>query len=929
MAHVNGSSATQDIYRGKPLNGVSHFGCMVFLVHLTFVLSTHNVNQFYIGCGKTVLANYLEERLSVTNNASQNHFAHFFKKSSHEASAHPKNLASSFIAKILRGYMLDKSALPILSVDILIGLADRYASSMECHFQSLWDAFLPLIGKYHSFVMIVDGLDECPETSDQEALLRGLHGLSSMPNSKIIVLSRFSLRFQNALGAPVEIVMDANTVREDIRTMVMAEVRRTPKLDPIKEQLLDKASRLSNGMFLWARLMLDSVKSASSLNSQNTNLDCFPPGLYAVYDRHLLTQSVGLDSVSSRRRRKIFMLLLGSLQPFTVNEVSYILALTAHTQEVSAGDLLLDPHAEILRLCYPFASVEDGRLQLIHASVKEYFLKLHGSKDYMTEKDVAPLRFSDSQINEYLANKCLFQLSLAQYSSFDLMSTLAAENLETSSVDTSSQIGHIIGGFYEYACLHWHTHLTSVSTPTQSTLARLKKFLSSSHVVTWSEILFLLKGGIDDGPVIEVRSCLKSWLTLQHFEFRETIPVDDFIPASYKRVISTMNKTLDHKAKALVIGSRLAEYYLWLGDTESAHEMFQTVARGFEAKIGNTSRLLLSQRTKMATCLTVAGRLQEAVEKLLTVTKLQKQILGACHKDVFISMSNLGFSEYFLANFANAQNYLQQASDGLLATTGRTAKEYLYNQLYLGLALERQRQIATSHSLYLQTWRVWMQLSGPDNPATLMTQSALASSYRKLGQYEEAEKHYTAVLAARQRSCGLDHFITFDVAIGLAHVYFEMEKFEKAMAIVELITPLDILRLPAHAERNCQVTHLRGLLASRLTCEETSLAILEDLFVSPHWCRELLWARVSLANLLKAQGKSENWPSYYDGLICPLQSGKSLPLQEERCLAEAAVQLVRAANHVEANELLASESYQWIRISDFYILPGGPITDTA
>ncbi|RFU35483.1 hypothetical protein B7463_g871, partial [Scytalidium lignicola] len=847
-----------------------------------------------LGCGKTVLAYYLEETLGREAPC----FSYFFNKSAEDVLTRPKALVSSFIWKILRRHVFQIRTMPRSLLNVLFDLAGAHSSSMDCSFQILWNVFVPLIREYSSFSIIIDGLDECTENPER--------------------------------GNPEEISVDASTVSKDIRTMIEAEIKRTPKLESVKDKLLDR-SNPSEGMFLWAKLMLNHVKGALNFKSQIAYLDSFPPDLYRAYDSYSIKRGETLDSRSRQIRREVFMLLLGSLQTFTADEISEIMALTPDTEQVLAGSLLLDPRDDILKLCYPFVKLVDSRFQLIHASVKEYLLYSQpgNSRNHQNEQKKDLLHFDNSQINEYLAIRCLCELSLAEYSSFDTISILVENNLAIRDTDYSSEISSIGRTFYKYACLHWHTHLMAITQPGHKILTLLRKFLHSIQVVTWSETLYQLKGGIDDGPIIEVRSLLLSWKALQPYEIQKTMHVEDFISTCYRTAISSMSKSRDLKSKALLLGSRLAESYLWYGDTEAAHAVFQDVSRGLEEVNGAVSRLSLNQRTKMAMCSTHKVDLKEATKELFNVMRLQQQLHSDYVKDVFMTMSNLGLSEIFLGDFKQAETQLRQSSKGLLDTCSQTGKEYLYNQYYLGLALLWQNRACEAFSLFEETLQVWMRICGPDNPATLMTQSAYAASCRKLRKYECADKHYREALTGRQLSCGLEHFATVDVTIGYAYLNFDMGRYEVAKALVDQIEPLEILQFPEHIERKYQVAHLKAKLMSQLDCKEEALRILQKLFMSPRPCRELLWARITLANLLGEEGRVSRALEYFDNLICPDQSRNRLRVRDERRLVKAAIMLAQKGHALKASKLLGSRGYRWQRTADFYVLPGGPFVDTT
>lgn len=113
--------------------------------------------------------------------------------------------------------------------------------------------------------------------------------------------------------------------------------------------------------------------------------------------------------------------------------------------------------------------------------------------------------------------------------------------------------------------------------------------------------------------------------------------------------------------------------------------------------------------------------------------------------------------------------------------------------------------------------------------------------------------------------------------------------------------------------------------------------------------RELLWVRVTLADVLRYHDKDDEALMLFSDLVAPRASVSLLPATQpanedhyfpsdlmdepeppaQLTLAETAVRLVKDAMPDEADELLREAGLQWRRKKDFWVLEGGPLTDTA
>ena len=297
-------------------------------------------------------------------------------------------------------------------------------------------------------------------------------------------------------------------------------------------------------------------------------------------------------------------------------------------------------------------------------------------------------------------------------------------------------------------------------------------------------------------------------------------------------------------------------------------------------------------------------------------------------------MSYEGLSNFHVLKFSEAQRLGEEASMGLLATGAPTTRLFLHNQLYLGYALEGQHKIHEALRLYESTYATWMNLNGPDDPSTLMTQSAMASTYRKLGRLSDAEHHYIVCFAGRQRAMSLDNYLCVDLAISLAYVYYELHRKEEAAALLEICLPLETLKRSAYFERVCQIKHLQAIMLydDDPMAAENLLHDLMDVSKNqlPPVNREMVWVRITLASWLRHRGKAnEALLLFQDLFISAFSPYEKIPANEQLKIVEEAVSLVKAGFAREARQLLGKNNLQWIRDWYFDIVHGAPLTDTA
>lgn len=301
-----------------------------------------------------------------------------------------------------------------------------------------------------------------------------------------------------------------------------------------------------------------------------------------------------------------------------------------------------------------------------------------------------------------------------------------------------------------------------------------------------------------------------------------------------------------------------------------------------------------------------------------------------------MSMSYECLSNLHLLRLEDAQSLGEEAAKGLLATGLPSTKGFLHNQLYLDYTLEAQGKTHEAMGIYEETYSLWMKLNGPNDPSTLMTQSAMASTYRKLGRLNEAERHYTICFAARQRAVGLDNYVCIDLAISLSYAYWELQRKEEALALMELCCPLETLQKDESFERFCQIKHLQAKLVYDDNHEEAEQILTQILETSrskrPPANRETMWIRLTLAHYLRSHGKVTQASNLFKGITkrqSASASAEELTTTEHTGIAENAVRLMKAGKLGEAKGMLKTNDLMWVREGVFEIIHGGPLTDTA
>jgi hypothetical protein len=123
-------------------------------------------------------------------------------------------------------------------------------------------------------------------------------------------------------------------------------------------------------MFLWVRLVLDSLDTAYSREDLLSLIEALPSGLEAIYERILrrLLNARGVEAYGGVPN--ILSWICFSRRPLHESELLHGLATPPSD---AASDTLRIPVAQILRHCKPLIEERpDSTITFVHFSVKEY-----------------------------------------------------------------------------------------------------------------------------------------------------------------------------------------------------------------------------------------------------------------------------------------------------------------------------------------------------------------------------------------------------------------------------------------------------------------------------------------------------------------------------------------------------------------------------
>ena len=886
-----------------------------------------------LGCGKSVMARYL-----AANATTSIVLTHFFQSSVDRNSSRATPLVISILSQILKSNIArSQSDLEQVRTKV-VPLLDHFSCGQDCPFMRLWPVLESILSSMPDYTLIIDALDECNDPENNDSLIKRLRLLGSKTNSRVIILSRFHAKFEAPLGECVKLAMDSSAVSADIMHFARQEISRNCRLQTLQTRILAKIEDSSQGMFLWAKLMLDDLSGARNINSQAHRLAGFPRGLECVYTEYLRKGTETMQPDEIGLRREILAILVGAVRPLTVDELSWAIALQP-SRQLDENDMLFDPKHEILRLCWPLATANGDFVQLTHTSVKEFLLY---PSDTVTETQ-GRLGLTFQESNAYLAQKCLSKLSQEECGALHSIGALIHRNaFSSTAIGAENFECYKTTAFYEYASLSWHLHLTSVQEPSFDLLIQLRDFLQSNYFVYWAEVMYELKSQVDMGPVLEVRALIQSWLARLPSGFSQSALAESYFSAPYESVHQQYESSGEYdKNLPFLCLFRLGEYANLGESPDKSYRIYRLLAHGLEDRLGAEHPMTMKATYHLARELLTQGDIAKGEHLLSINIEMQYRLLGPDHPDYVMSLEYLSYAQWHLNRFEESAQGQAEAQARLQRLWGPLKKEALKSKLFLGYALEAQRKLEEALHIFDDIWKTWLPVMGPDNPLALMAQCSIGAIYRKQRLYAKAEQHLSENLAARQRVLPLNVAINIDSGLQLALVYRETRCTDKAESLLDLVSSLGDLE--RWFERVCQISHVRALLCVDRGKAEDAVEILRSILAVARSKgreannRELLWVRLTLADLLRLQSCHDEALSLFQNLVRPqgveasglLASEANSESQSQLQIAEQGLRLIRIADIKSAENLLKESKLEWIRPQDFWMIFGGEPIDTA
>lgn len=715
------------------------------------------------GCGKSVLAATLSDALSKKDDRH----TFFFSFSGIEAGSQvPERMIGCILWQLLA--TLDDSQ----SSDIMKDLMVKGSPMMT----DLWEALQKAASlTARPIVCIIDGLDECRSTDRSPLTLIG-ELLQAHCNARALLIGRPHV-LKNVPGIQNVIEMGPETVRPEIGTFLRSELEKSELFrdGEIRQHVFNSIMEGAEGMFLWAKLMVNDLQRSSSKHEVRERLQKLPRGLVQTY-RHLLSQLLNeLDELELRLANTILSLSSVSYRRFTLSEIQYACALNAKAESAASKNqelndfLLSKPAQSIAKVCRGLVVIEDGAISLAHFSAKEFLTRPAHEWTSEQDRDLKVFRVDLAKSNSTLGCLCIDYMQCTEYS------------YQVQELDGEFECGQD-HPFLDYACKYMTHHFGQAEIHSTNTTAKISSFVQSPKCAAWLQLFWCLSNSEHStGRELDSLVQFASW-------FKDGVNPGEESELS-TQTSESRNVATDHSPQHIDLQLKPWDMIIKALSFDSSGPFFDDKQDLSPNVVIDTLQRTQAENEKLLHSLDQQGRLSSRWHIRCARSLMQSPIKSDLVKRIL--PNSFRVSPYVLvvagmrhAAEGNHQDALEVFKAGLAKMESRDTllKNYLLFQIGVTYSTLGQHHEALRHAKDAEPGI--RKYFGEKHPFALGLCNLIGSFYHAIRDYENAliwkEKAFNGIRALKG-----DHPDTVQIMFGLSQTHEALHHYQIARELME------------------------------------------------------------------------------------------------------------------------------------------------
>ncbi|KAL4879895.1 hypothetical protein BJY04DRAFT_219700 [Aspergillus karnatakaensis] len=349
---------------------------------------------------------------------------------SHER--HQSQSSTDLFASLLSQLSLDRDKLPS-AVESLYHRNSQGRSRPSRH--AVLEQLQDVVAEISVVYVIIDALDECPDETTRRELLSEMSRLQDVTDLRLMVTSRPGILTGTGHMTELSIRANETDIQNYVRHRIHCLSRVIRDEMALQHEIEARISKAANGMFLLARLYLDSLKEKHTIKATHRELETLESGnekLAQAYKSAFARIGGGLA-------RTLLSWVVCSKRMLMTDELAHALAVEKGTRDLDMTNLC--DLEEIVSFCAGLVVLdrETNTVRMIHSTAKDYFLR--------TFSECFP------EVNEEITIVCLIYLT---YKVFESGACRSDQEFKERNMNYP---------LFAYAAQFWAEHYTECMTP--------------------------------------------------------------------------------------------------------------------------------------------------------------------------------------------------------------------------------------------------------------------------------------------------------------------------------------------------------------------------------------------------------------------------------------------------------------------------------
>ena len=334
------------------------------------------------GSGKTILASFL---INYMADQCENNVLYFFCKAGETEKQETTHVLRTLLAQLLH---IDES----LYHHVEPSYTKSGRATADSHVEVLAALLLALSKNTRTIFVLIDALDE---SQDAENLLQALFEAQRVAGGSVTMLFT-SRQIQSSFSFDEDLLFDSNTTNQPIQKYVDHRVLQMKTLaDGVLGLIVVRQIiRAADGLWLYARLMLDEIERLPSAALIQRHLRNIPHGLTQLYSQILRSKESTLTAMDLKFAQQVLLWYDVSDYCSAFLPRSYVdyETLVLCLQKVNFGQPLFNPVELVSKLCSPLMRIDTFQQIEGMSSIHEYQISPahHTADQYVRESQNMP-----------------------------------------------------------------------------------------------------------------------------------------------------------------------------------------------------------------------------------------------------------------------------------------------------------------------------------------------------------------------------------------------------------------------------------------------------------------------------------------------------------------------------------------------------------